>query len=202
VSPRDQIILAKPQDTDALSHVIALSFHTLAPSTWLIPDEDERRSIFPGYFRLYVEDAMRRGHVYTTVDRSAVALWLPVGEIGEPSPAGYDTALAAVTGRRVDRFRTFDALLEKHHPTGLRHDHLAILAVHPDHQRRGIGSELLAAHHSRLDQSDQPTAAYLEASDATTHSLYLRRGYTDHGGPIQLPAGPLMFPMLRRPARR
>jgi GNAT superfamily N-acetyltransferase len=200
MSPRGQIVLAQPQDTDFLSQVIALSFHALAPSLWLIPDADARREIFPGYFGLYVADAMRRGHVYTTVDRSAVALWLPVGEAGEPAPEGYDQALESVTGRWIDRFRTFDALLDKHHPAGLRHDHLAILAIRPDHQRRGLGTELLAAHHGRLDQSDPPTAAYLEASDAATRELYLRHGYGDIGDPIQLPAGPQMFPMLRRPA--
>ncbi|GAA2031225.1 GNAT family N-acetyltransferase [Catenulispora yoronensis] len=200
MSPRDQIVPAQPQDTNALSHVIARSFLTLAPSIWLIPGEDDRRRIFPGYFRLYVQEAMERGHVYTTVDRTAVALWLPVGEEGEALAADYDEALARVTERWVDRFRTFDGLLAKHHPTGLRHDHLAILAVDPDQQRRGIGTELLTAHHRRLEQTPEPVAAYLEASDAGTRELYVRHGYTDLGDPIQLPVGPQMFPMLRRPA--
>lgn len=180
--------------------MIAEAFLGLAPSLWLIPGENDRRRVFPGYFRLYVAEAMRRGHVYTTTERSAVALWLPVSEEGEVPGADYDQELAAVTERWVDRFRTFDALLNKHHPTGLRHDHLAILAVHPDQQGQGIGTELLAAHHRRLDQSDAPSAAYLEASDATTRQLYLKHGYADLGDPIQLPAGPPMFPMLRRPA--
>ncbi|MFL6114286.1 MAG: GNAT family N-acetyltransferase [Catenulispora sp.] len=201
MNPDDQIVAARPQDTDALSHVIARSFLAVAPSIWLIPGEDDRRRVFPGYFRLYVQEAMERGHVYTTVDRTAVALWLPVGEDCEAAPAAdYDDALAVATERWVDRFRTFDALLAKHHPAGLRHDHLAILAVDPDRQRRGIGTELLAAHHRSLEQSPEPVAAYLEASDAGTRELYLRHGYTDFGDPIQLPAGPRMFPMLRRAA--
>ncbi|WP_344662326.1 GNAT family N-acetyltransferase [Catenulispora subtropica] len=190
--------MAQPEDMEALSEVIALSFHALAPSVWLIPDTDERSRIFPGYFRLYVQDAIERGRAYTTTDRTAAALWIPVGEAGGPAQSDYDTRLAAATGPWIDRFRLFDALLEKHHPTGLRHHHLAILAVDPDHQRRGIGAALLAAHHGHLDESDPPTPAYLEASDATTRKLYLRYGYTDHGDPIQLPAGPQMFPMLRR----
>lgn len=194
-----QIVAAQRSDIKVLSQVIALSFHPLAPSVWLIPDAGARAEVFPGYFRLYVEDAMERGHVYTTADRTAVALWLPNGEAGESGPADYDSRLAAATGTRVERFRTFDALLEKHHPTGFRHDHLAILAVHPDHQRRGLGTELLAAHHRRLDESDPPTHAYLEASDSGTRGVYLKHGYTDHGEPIQLPNGPRMFPMVRRP---
>lgn len=192
-----EIELAGPSDIKTLSQVIALSFHGLAPSVWLIADPAVRGEVFPGYFQLYVEEAMERGRVYTTTDRTAVALWLPNSGSDEPASADYDARLAAATGSRVERFRTFDALLEKHHPAGLRHDHLAILAVRPDHQRRGLATALLAAHHRHLDESAPPTPAYLEASDAGTRSLYLKHGYADLGDPIQLPDGPPMFPMLR-----
>jgi GNAT superfamily N-acetyltransferase len=201
MSAGDQIVTAQPQDIDDLSRVIARAFHALAPSRWLIPNDDERSRIFPGYFRLYVAEAMDRGRVYTTTDRAAVALWFGVGEDVEPAPADYDTRLAAATGPWVDRFRLFDALLDKAHPVGFGHDHLAILAVHPDCQRRGIGAALLTAHHDGLDAADPPRPAYLEASDAATRELYLRHGYTDLGEPITLPAGPEMFPMLRRATR-
>lgn len=198
MSPREQVIQAQPKDANILSRVIALSFHDLAPSAWLIPDTGERSRILPGYFRLFVDDALDRGYIYTNAERNAVALWFPVAPDGKPEQGDYDTRLAAVTGPWVDRFRLFDTLLAKHHPGGLDHDHLAILAVHPDHQRRGIGSALLAEHHDRLDAGDPQRAAYLEASDATTRQLYLRHGYTDLGDPIALPAGPCMYPMLRR----
>jgi GNAT superfamily N-acetyltransferase len=199
MSSRTEIELAQPSDIEALSLVIALSFHSLAPSVWLIADPVVRTEVFPGYFQLYVEEAMERGHVYTTKDRTAVALWLPNPDPGSASASDstYDARLAAATGNRVEQFRAFDALLEKHHPTGIRHDHLAILAVHPDHQRQGLGTDLLAAHHRRLDESDPPIHAYLEASDAGTRTIYLKHGYADLGDPIQLPDGPQMFPMMR-----
>lgn len=202
MSTRHRIVIADPGDTDALSALIAESFHSLDPSVWLVPDDHERRQIMPGYFRLFVTDAMARGHVYTTPDRTAVALWFPVDEHGHPGSADYDAGLPAATGRRLDRFKAFDEQLAAHHPGRMRHDHLAILAVHPAHQRRGIGSELLDTHHRHLDQVDPPVAAYLEASDAHTRKIYLARGYADHGGPIRLPDGPLMYPMLRRPESR
>lgn len=203
MNPREQIIQAHPHDANALSHVIAQSFHNLAPSTWLIPDSDARARLFPGYFRLFaVHEAITRGLVYTNTGRTAIALWLPSAPRDEPAPADYEEKLAATIGIWTERFRIFDALLAKHHPHGIDHDHLAILAVHPDHQNRGIGSALLAAHHERLDAEDPPRAAYLEASDATTRELYLRHGYSDHGTPIRLPVGPPMFPMLRHPAAK
>ena len=200
MSAQKQIVLAQPRDANILSHLIALAFHDLAPSVWLIPDADARGRLLPGYFRLLVHEAMTLGRVYTTSDHAAVALWLPAPQDVEPEASDYDAQLAATTGIWADRFRIFDALLAKHHVHGTDHDHLAILAVHPEHQQQGLGSALLAAHHARLDAEDPPRAAYLEASDATTRQLYLRRGYSDVGDPIALPSGACMFPMVRRPS--
>ncbi|NUP47882.1 MAG: GNAT family N-acetyltransferase [Catenulispora sp.] len=192
-----QIVAAEPEDLDALTEVVAVAFHGLAPSEWLIADPEERARLFPGYFRLYVSEALERGIVYTTVDRTAVSLWFPVSEDPEPEPADHDEHLAAAVGPHIERFRMFDALLAKHHPGGFSHHHLAIMAVHPDHQGRGIGSTLLATHHEQLAAADPAGVAYLEASDAGTRELYLKHGYRDHGDPIVLPDGPLMYPMVR-----
>ena len=195
-----QIRSAGPDDADALSWTIAESFHALAPSVWLIPDEAARREIFPGYFHLLVDGALARGRVDMTIDRTAAALWFPIGPDPGPAPDDYDAQLETLTGRWVDRFRLFDTTLSKHHPVGIRHDHLAILAVHPDHQHQGLGTALLISHHARLDHADPPTAAYLEASDTTTRDLYLRHGYTlMPDGPILLPDGHAMWPMWRQP---
>src|SRR6266700_1164008 len=92
--------------------------------------------------------------------------------------------LAPATGRWVDWFRTFDNLLDKHHPDSPRHDHLALLAVRPDRQGQGIGTALLTAYHQYLDRDDVQLPAYLEAGDIHTRSIYLKRGYVDHGEPI------------------
>lgn len=194
--PEDQIVEADPGDADQLSCLIAEAFHSLAVSRWLIPDEEERRSIFPGYFARYVQDAMAQGTVLTTAEREAVALWVPVAPGGhEPAP-GYGPWLAAATGEYRKRFEVFDEYLDARHPADVPHEHLAILAVDPKHQRCGIGSALLRRRHRDLDQAG--TAAYLEASNADSRMLYLRHGYTDlDGRPINLPSGPPMYPMLR-----
>lgn len=219
-----RVIRADPADAQDLSLVIAAAFVDLAPSVWLISDQATRREVFPDYFRLYVDEAFATGTVYTTPDRTAAALWITKpgkaesaqepgreGEIGlaaatAPYPghdqaSDYDERLAAVAGPFADRFREFDAILERNHPSGVAHDHLAILAVHPSVQHRGIGSALLAEHHRVLDAGQ--TAAYLEASDAGTRAIYLDHGYKDLGSPIHLsPEGPLMYPMVRRPVAR
>jgi GNAT superfamily N-acetyltransferase len=190
-----QVIPAAPADAAAVSQVIAEAFHELVPSRWLIADAAARREIFPAYFAILTEHALASGIVHTTPGRTAAALWLPAGPGGPQPPAGYGERLAEVTGPWVSRFLVFDAELARRHPAGQAHHHLALMAVHPRHQRHGLGTALLAAHHATLDQAGIP--AYLEASGQRSRALYLRHGYTDTGRPVQLPGGPAMHPMWR-----
>jgi GNAT superfamily N-acetyltransferase len=136
------------------------------------------------------------GRCYTTPDRTAAALWIPGTGPAEP-PEDCDEELAEVTGQWAGRFVTFDGELDAHHLDGVAHHHLAILAVRPDWQGRGLGTALLDAHHALLDK--EGAVAYLEASDERTRGIYLRHGYADYGSPIQLPDGPPMYPMTREP---
>lgn len=202
------VVEAEPADAAELSDLIAMAFHDLPASVWLVPETAAREQLFPDYFRLYVDQTLATGTVYTTADRTAAALWIPFGENGhgddggqEDDGAEYDARLAEVTGAYVDRFRAFDAQLERHHPAGERHDHLAILAVHPKLQGRGIGTALLDAHHRALAERDEPVATYLEAASIDSRRLYARHGYQDLPKPIPFPDGipatTMMYPMWR-----
>jgi GNAT superfamily N-acetyltransferase len=203
LGPDGGIVSAGAADLDLLGQVIADAFYGLPPSRWLIPDDAARRAVFPGYFRLLAEYALRDGVVQTTTGRTAAALWIPVGAAGPGHPADYPGRLAAVTGPWADRFAAFDAALAARHPAGIAHHHLAILAVRPDRQGCGTGTALLRSYHREIDR-DPASPAYLEAADERTRRVYLHRGYADHGPPVRLPAGPRMFPMWRQslPERR
>lgn len=192
-----EIVIAEPGDAQKLSTVVAAAFHPLAPCKWLIPHAIQRRVAFPAYFRILVDHALACGTVETTVERTAAALWLPVGPHGPDAPQRYERRLKEAVGSHLERFEILDDQFEKHHPTGREHQHLAVIAVHPDHQRQGLGHALLEHHHSQLDQGSLP--AYLEASDETNRDWYARHGYNDIGDPIRLPDGPAMFPMWREP---
>jgi GNAT superfamily N-acetyltransferase len=190
------VVLADDTCAGVLSQVIADAFFDLAVSAWLIPDEAARRQIFPRYFGMYVEHALSDGIVLTTPGQDAVALWLPVGAEPAGPPDRYHERLAEVTGPWADRFRAFDQELDRRHPAGFAHHHLAILAVRPDRQGQGTGTALLRAHHAVLDRESIP--AYLEASNMRSRRLYRAEGYDDHGGLIILPNA-AMYPMLRQP---
>jgi GNAT superfamily N-acetyltransferase len=195
-SARHQIVPAGQADIGVLSLVIAEAFFSLAVCWWLIPDGPARRAAFPGYFRLYIEHAITDGLAQTTPDRAAAALWIPGDGPGAP-PDGYPGQLAALTGPHLGNFLAFDEQLDRHHPAGTYHHHLAILAVRPDRQGQGIGTALLHAHHAVLDAHGTP--AYLEASDERTRRLYLNHGYADRGSPIDLADRVRMYPMWREP---
>jgi GNAT superfamily N-acetyltransferase len=187
---------AGARDADVLAQVIADAFADLDVSKWLVPDPRARRAIFPGYFAVHVGHALAHGLVLATPERDAAALWLPVAASGpgEPPP-GHQQRLAALTGPDLARFEALDQALGQHHPAGIAHEHLAILAVRPGRQRLGIGTALMNARHAILDRDGTP--AYLEASDPATRDIYRARGYADFGDPVQLPDGPSLYPMWR-----
>jgi GNAT superfamily N-acetyltransferase len=193
-------VTAGPADLDALSQVIAVAFHDLPPSQWLVSDSAERARIFPGFFRILLDWAMADGTVTTTPERDAAALWIPAGNHPPEPPADYPDRIAAVTGSRAGQFEAFDVTLEENHPTGIPHEWLAIIGVRPDRQGQGLGSALMRARHRDLDREGRP--AYLEAASPRARDLYLRHGYALRpGSPFRLPdGGPPMWPMMRPPA--
>ncbi len=188
---------AEENDVDILSQVIAEAFFDLPASRWLVEDPAVRRTIFPCYFRLYVEHTLACGLVHTTPDRDAVALWLPAGPGAPGPPDGYSARLAVITGSLISRFEAFDAALEARHPVAVPHQHLAILAVRPGRQGQRTGTTLLAARLATLDAEGIP--AFVEASSPDSRRLYLRHGYVDYGLRIDLPDGPALYPMWREP---
>lgn len=187
---------ATAADVEDVTAVIATAFHGLEPAGWLVPDEREREKIFRDYFRIFVQHAAEYGEIDLIDDGAGVAVWFPT--LGEPAPppADYDERLAAICGEHAERFRTFDRLLDDHHPHD-RHHYLAFLACAPERQNAGLGSTLLRHRHRLLDERQEP--AYLEASRPRSRDLYLRHGYRLRGAPYRLPDGPPMWPMWRDP---
>jgi GNAT superfamily N-acetyltransferase len=186
-----------PVDTDEITGVLAAAMGDGPVARWLNPDAAVRRQYASAYFEIFAEHAVRHGEVYASFDGprlTGVALWFPFTS-PIPPPPDYDRRVKDASGSAFDRVRELDAALEAHHPVGPHH-YLAFLAVHPDHQQRGIGSALLNRHHARLDAAGVP--AYLEANDHRNRRLYLRHGYLTRTA-IRLPDGPPIWPMWRPP---
>ncbi|PZG08050.1 GNAT family N-acetyltransferase, partial [Micromonospora craterilacus] len=69
--------LAAEADAGPLIGVLAEAFHDGPLADWLIPDPDDRRTVYYRYFTDAFYHGLERGQVHTTGDRSAVAIWYP-----------------------------------------------------------------------------------------------------------------------------
>jgi GNAT superfamily N-acetyltransferase len=181
-------------EADAVAELVADAFHPLPAAAWLVPDPARRARLMAGQFAILVEHATAHGAVYRTGDRYGAAVWFD-RTAPAPEPLDYPARLAAACGAATPRFLALDELIEKHHPAEPHH-HLALLAVSPAHQHRGLGTALLAHHHAYLDAHGIP--AYLEASSEGSRRLYARHGYRT-GEPFRLPDGTPFWPMWREP---
>ncbi|MGC4886640.1 GNAT family N-acetyltransferase [Micromonospora sp. DT227] len=187
---------ATSADTDPLVPVLAEAFFDGPVADWLIPDHDDRRAVYHRYFTLVLRHGLDHGHVDTTADLSAVAIWYPRPEPAPPSTAENQAALEAATGRYAPKFTLLEAMFDVFHPRKPHH-HLAYVAVSPAKQGQGVGTALLNRYHQLLDERGMPS--YLEASNARNRELYLRLGYRD-GEPLRLPVkGPTIWRMWRGP---
>ena len=193
---------ARADEIPAVGHLISLSFFDLAANAYLVPPLDDRLPVMADFFALYSEHALANGRVDVIDDPSgdgiaATAVWFDwTGEMGEIER--YEERLRSLAGEYLDRFQALDVLFDKHHPHD-PHWHLAFLAVHPDHQDRGLGSKLMKRTHDELDKAGTP--AYLEATNENNVRLYRRHGYADMS-PFEmlLPDGTPFFRMWRLPA--
>jgi len=100
-----------------------------------------------------------------------------------------------VKERQEVLFRILEAF-EEYHPDESCW-YLPLIAVDPAHQGSGIGSELMKAAMSRIDEDGLPS--YLESSNPRNISLYERYGY-EVMGQIKIGDAPTIHPMYR-PAR-
>jgi GNAT superfamily N-acetyltransferase len=192
-------------DAAATAELIAVAFHELDVSAWLVPDPADRLRVLADDFRILVDHALTHGEIHlinhnkdTTAGRPvAAAVWFPQPTGPTPPPQDYDTRLATACGTATTRFQVLDQHFDDTHPHEFPHHYLAYLAVRPSWQSRGLGATLLQHHHQHLDEHSVP--AFLHASCARTRDFYQRHGYQPRGEPFHLPDGPPMWPAWRKP---
>jgi GNAT superfamily N-acetyltransferase len=111
------------------------------------------------------------------VTRAAYARWVPViGREPRPMRADYDAALLVHRFDLLLRATSLMALIE----TDLRDNHLWIenIAVHPDHQRQGLGRRLLAHAEALAHEAGRAELRLLtNAAFASNIALYEASGY-------------------------
>lgn len=197
--PDIRVTRATEADADELTTVLATAFMADPISQWIFPDEADRERLHPAFFRPFVELALADGEVYTTDDYAGVTLWLPVDVHAHADEEDLGPLFEAVIGADyAKRFAVLDQLMTASHPGHESHHYLPFIAVRPGRQGHGVGEALLRDRLVALDEQGVP--AYLEASCPRNAALYERLGFTRTENTLDLPDGPSLYPMWRRPA--
>jgi len=189
---------AGEDDREAVTRLLDEAFQNDPVSSWVFPDAEHRRLRHPLLMGAFVDAVLAEGYVDVTEDGSACALWLsvpaePAGEDDEDGPA----QLREDVDPENERVELIGRLTAGIHPQGQAHEYLWMIGVAPGRQGEGLGAALVQHVLDRCD--GEGAAAYLEASSARSRGLYERLGFEFTGSALELPAGPLMWPMWREP---
>ena len=190
-----QVRLANAGDTRALSLVLARAFRDDPVHRWILPGEFDWALASDAFFAMVMRDMLRHETVFTTGGCSGAALWIP--PYPEPSTLFERLAMAArwysALGRRASEIGVQLTRIERAHPRE-PHWYLAVLGIDPRHQRRGLGSALIAPILARCD-ADR-VSAYLESSKQSNVPFYERHGFRVLGE-LAIAGGPVIWRMQR-----
>ena len=143
--------------------------------TWMLPPDDfERRATL--LFNCLIRASMSNGSIYTTEDAVCTATWAPPGArtLSEKQNQMMAGPFAEATDERADLATGVLAEMAEAHPSE-PHWYLEGLGTHPDWQRRGLASEVLAPVLDRCDTDALP--AYLETHRESNIPFYRRHGF-------------------------
>jgi ribosomal protein S18 acetylase RimI-like enzyme len=188
---------ATPADVPALGRMLARAFLDDPIACWSCPSDRRRPRANERFFDARARQLLGQDEVYTTAEVGGAALWaLPDRWRMSPRDLLRLAPLMPAWGRRLPRVLRGLSQVEHAHPETPPHFHLAALGTDPLRQGEGIGSALLAPVLELCDRDHVP--AYLESSKESNIAFYARHGFRVTGE-INLPKGPLVWPMWRTP---
>ncbi|MHB8670329.1 MAG: GNAT family N-acetyltransferase [Acidimicrobiales bacterium] len=190
---------ATERDLPSLSLTLARSFADDPVMAWFLGEGED-----PALRELFFRSTTAHVHlphdtVWVTDDCVGAAVWDPPGHwrIEEDAMARLAEPFVELLGEQLGRALEGLEVIQGAHPDHEEHWYLAVLGTHPDWQRRGIASTLLAPVLERCDQEAVP--AYLESSKESNIAFYRRHGF-EVTGTITLPGGgATLWPMWREP---
>jgi ribosomal protein S18 acetylase RimI-like enzyme len=169
-------------EIDAAAEVLVLSFSADPGLIFVLPDINERTRLNSQLAKAMLRFVLRCGApIVTTAPVRGVALWFP-----PDAPAATDidflesglTHLPTLVGAEaMVRFKRLIGQLEILHTRYAPEPHwyLAMLGVHPDWQRQGLGDALMQQVFRVADRDGIP--CYLESPTLENTRYYQRRGF-------------------------
>jgi hypothetical protein len=181
---------ARPDDHTAALDLLTAAAGDNPVQQWAEPDPTRRTA----QTRCALAALLEHAAVHDTIRVAetagtliGVAVWF-LYPLGPGATDVHDLPLhdsnAAQSTDSAIRLGLLAKALKDRHPAVTPHHYLAGLAIHTDHQDRGVGAALLNDHHAGQNHSRTP--AYLEADDWRHRDRYRTVGYTDIGPPVTI----------------
>jgi GNAT superfamily N-acetyltransferase len=201
MNPPTQVITLKPQHRDRAVEVIARAFRNDPFLSHLTQAPSTQTRFLHWFARLGIKYGEGYGQVYTTPEVAGVAIWFVPGR---PSPPPASILWEAVwLPLQVGwscfwRFFRLVGLTDRVHRGIISGDHwhLFILAVEPERQGQGLGSELLQPVLAQADTQGQ--ACYLETTNPRALPFYRKHGFNIAHHSELGPGGPGFWGLLRK----
>jgi GNAT superfamily N-acetyltransferase len=185
--------------------VLARAFANDPFFTYVLSDPVERKRLMPPLMVAWTRYGLLFGEVYVTAGPvEASAIWLPPrAAIGRTEERTHRAGLTAVVSAFSDGARArYDAVFQDHDRVrgaaqSVPHWYLVLIGVDPARQGLGLGSLLLRAGLSRVDQDGVECQLFTEESRNVP--LYQRYGFEIAVDGDLPDGGPHFWFMRRRP---
>jgi len=194
IRPSTEIHTATADEMPRAVSAIVAAFLTDPPARFAWPSPHDYLQAMPRATREFAGSCFEHGTAYVSADYCGAALWLPPGV--QPDGEALERVFRDTAKREHldDLLATFEKM-DQSHPKEA-HWYLPQIGVEPLAQGRGVGAALMVHALARCDR--ERALAYLEASKPENIPFYKRYGF-EVIGEIQVGAGPVVTPMLRRP---
>jgi ribosomal protein S18 acetylase RimI-like enzyme len=165
---------------------------------WICRSSRLRERLLASLYAARLQETLPHEAVWTNAARSSVAVWAPPGrEIDiRPSGALLSCFLRPGMAARAPLLAVGFNRMRRLHPRTPSHWYLSLLATDPDERGRGLGAAMLQPVLERCDADG--VGIYLESSKQRNLDFYARFGFYTLGE-LQLPSGPTLWPMWRKP---
>jgi ribosomal protein S18 acetylase RimI-like enzyme len=192
--PSSAIAISPTTEREQAIAVISEAFRNDPVTRWVWPADDAYETGLPRMTEAMSGRAFEHGTAYATSDFGGVALWLPPGVQSDGDAMG-EVMEETVEPELMDDLRGFTEGMAAFHLHG-PHWYLPFIAVGPEHQGKGYGSQLMSHGVALADADGLP--AYLEATTLDSRRLYEHHGF-EVMGEIQFGSSPQLWPMRREP---
>lgn len=184
-----------PGEASLIGNVVAKAFADDPVNLWAFNGTKAMPAAFTAMARHYY---LRRGFGHVTGDGKSGTLWVPPGiskNYGVTGNVSLATAILMKGGlKALRRGIAIDNALMKKHPVQ-PHYYLFAIAVDPNAQGMGYGSQLMAQALRKIDADHKP--AFLENSKAANIPFYERHGFRILEKIAPVPGCPPMWLMWR-----